>query len=328
MFFKKNLKSESGMSMVEGALAVGLVGLGALAAASLSGNMSSMVQKSEGIVAASQFASSLGSYLYTAGGCTDLKGGGTFSEDPKEIVLSNWKYMGIDKFEGGYNPDGMKKTKTKYFDIEKLEANYESITGAPLVTTVDGQHAKTILKVRALLKVGKKPSEFYFNIPVLIHTTNKTVGYCSDEKTLAETCASLQGTYDPAAPFGEQCKLSEGCKIKGSYAVYKCSHSNPSQCDKTKFGSIANDTNQYTGAQSCPDGLQPTLTHSTAWSSRVKDGKKRTEMVSNTMEWFSCIKCPDTIIVPATSGGGGGGLTPTPGGGAGGFDGGSRLNIR
>ncbi len=291
MFFKKIINGQLGMSITESAIAIGLVGMGALAAASLSGNMSNSIKKSEGIVASSQFASAFGSYLYTANGCDTIKLKPSYSESPESISVDNWKYMGIDKFEGGYNADGSKKTKTKYFDIETLEASYEPLAAdAPKVNAIVGgapvAMAKSILKIRLVVMRGKKPSEYFFNIPVLRNLDTNAVGYCSDEKTIAETCASLQGTYDPALPEGERCKLAEGCKIKGYYQ--NCS---PAGAGCNLFGTET-ENNPYTGGKSCPDGSVATLTHRASWGNREPSGKKSSSMITYTKVWYSCLACP------------------------------------
>ncbi len=291
MFFKKIIRSQLGMSMTESAIAIGLVGMGALAAASLSGNMTNSIKKSEGIVASSQFASAFGSYLYTSSGCDTLRLKSSYSETPESISIENWKYMGIDKFEGGYNADGTKKTKTKYFDIEALEANYEPLPAdAPLVKALEGgtpvDMAKSILKIRLVLKSGNKPSEYYYNIPVLRNVATGAIGYCSDEKSIAETCASLQGVYDPALPEGERCKLAEGCKVKGYYQV--CT---PAGAGCNLFGTET-EVNPYTGGASCPAGSVATLTHRATWGNREPSGKKSSTMIDYTKTWYTCLACP------------------------------------
>ena len=291
MFFHKIIQNARGMSMTESALAVGLVGVGALAAASLSGNMANSVKKSEAIVASSQFASAFGSYLYTNSGCDGIRSRATYSETPEAMTVSNWKYLGIDQFVGGYNADGSKKTPTKYFDIETLEASFEPLTAdAPRLKAIEGgaaaDMAKSVLKIRLVLKVGNKPSEYYFNIPVLRNVTTGAVGYCSDEKTIAETCASLQGEYDPTLPEGERCKLSEGCKIKGYYQT--CYPAGPG-CQL--FGAETQ-TNPYTNGASCPSGSVATLTHRAMWGNREPSGKKGTTTVDYTKTWFTCMACP------------------------------------
>ncbi len=295
MNFKFLFRNQLGMSMTEGAIAIGLVGMGALAAASLSGNLSKFSSRSEGIVARGQFASALGSYLYTAAGCSELKGKPNYSTTASPLEINQWNYMGISKFEGGYNGDGSKKTKTKYFDIHALEAYYEPITGAPQVraqlggTEVD--LSKTVLKIRAGLKIGNKTYDYYYNIPVLVNSSGG-IGFCSDEKTVAETCASIQGAYDPTEPDpAERCKIAEGCRVKGSFARYRCSAS-LAACDNTRFGDVSSTVNKYTAGQSCPVNSVETLTHSTSWTSRSKVSKKDTDTVVNEMWWYTCLECP------------------------------------
>lgn len=289
--------NQLGMSMTEGAVAMGLIGMGALAAASLSGNLANYTQKSEGIVARSQFAAALGSYLYTASGCSELKAAkSSYSTTAQDLILTQWNYMGINRFEGGYNPDGSKKTKTKYFDIAALEAYYEPVAGAPLVkTSLSGSLvdlSKTVLKIKATLKVGNKTYDYFYNIPALVDSASGSLGFCSDEKTVAETCSSIQGAYDPTEPDPtKRCKIAEGCRVKSSFSIYRCSASIEA-CDNTRFGDVSQQVNKYTNTTSCPAGSVQTLTHSTTWTSRSKVSKKQTDTVTNEMWWYSCLECP------------------------------------
>ncbi len=296
MFFTLIKRCQKGMSMVEGALTIGLIGLGALAAASLSGNLSTEAQKSEGIVARSQFAAALGTYLYTGMGCEDLKSArATYSVTPGPIAISRWKYLGIERFEGGTNNEGTKLTGTKYFEIETLEAYIETLVGAPKVKSVMSGGAvlelnKTILKIRAVLKVGKQPAEFIYNIPVLAGDDG-SISYCSDDKTIAETCASMRGVFDPIT---KTCDMEDGCLLRGTYATISCNPYAANQCDTTRFSGDPNlFRNQYTGGQSCPADAVLKLTNTLTWNSQVKVGKKGSADVPNLMNWYACLKCPD-----------------------------------
>lgn len=296
MFFTVIKRCQKGMSMAEGAMTMGLIGLGALAAASLSGNMSSQAQKSEGIVARSQFASALGTYLYTSMGCEDLKTARpTYSDTPGPIAITRWKYLGIDRFEGGVDSEGKKLTATKYFDIEKLEAYIETLSGAPKVKSVMSGGAvldlnKTILKIRAVLKVGNQPAEFVYNIPVLVGNDG-SIGYCSDEKTVAETCASMRGVYDPAA---KKCNMEDGCLLRGTFAVLSCNPYAANQCDDERFSDPSLFVNPYTHTANCPADSVQKLTNTLTWNSQVKVGKKGNADVPNLMNWYACLKCPGT----------------------------------
>ncbi len=285
------------MSVTEAAIGMGLVGMGALAAASLSGNMSDSAKKSEGIVARSQFASALGSYLYTGMGCHDLKlASGAYTETPRPIALTNWKYMGISRFEAGVGADGKSLTQTKYFTIDKLEAYTEELQNAPKVKSklssgVEQELTKTILRVKVNLLVGKNPAEYIYNVPVLIDSATGSLGYCTQDKTITESCATMRGVFDPAT---QKCKMSDGCLIRGSFAILSCPPFPDSQCDNERFSDNPDVfRNPFTMAQTCPLDSVREETSYLAWTSDVKVGKKGSKDVNNNMTWYSCMKCPD-----------------------------------
>ncbi len=281
-------QGQAGMTMAEMGITMALIGLGALGAASLSGNMNTGSKKIQGMVAVNTFASSLNAYLYSSLGCEDLKNVGALSDTPKEIVLTLWNYQGMTRFEGGTHSDGKKKTNTLNFEISSLTGYYETSTPPTQIKDAsDTLLTKSILKVKAILKVGKKPLEYVYNVPVLVSPSN-AVSYCSDEKNLAETCAAAQGKYNAST---KECDLGSACKIKDTWNELRCSSSKSSKppCSPI-FG--PSKVNQYTNGFSCPAGSTQTISQTESWVSQRKCGKKCTENISNTMTWAICLECP------------------------------------
>ncbi len=282
------------MTMTEMAVTMGLIGLGALGAASLGGSLSTGSKKLQGLVAMNSFATSLNTHLYSNMGCLDLKNLGALSSVPKEVAFttsgSNWNYQGLTTFEGGYTGTGDKKTLTRNFDIESLQAYYEDDPSPARIIDSSGVSLiKGILKIKVVLKVGKKPSEYVYNVPVLI-TDGGDISYCSDEKNIAETCAAAQGKYNSAT---KTCDLGTACKIKDTYNQLSCV-----ALDNAGYGVTcspvfgASKTNQYTGAFTCPVNSTATQTQDTTWVSQRDCGKKCTQNIQNRMVWYTCIECP------------------------------------
>ena len=91
------LKNQFGMTMMEMVVAGGIAGAAAMGAASLMGGMSGSSRDAELVIEKTQFASSLGVYLNSTFGCTDLKtavvSGANFTIDDQEIKLDQWKYV-------------------------------------------------------------------------------------------------------------------------------------------------------------------------------------------------------------------------------------------
>ena len=291
--FLRSLKREAGMSMAEMSITMGLIGLGALGAASLSGNMASGSKKIQGIVAVNSFASSLNAYLYSNMGCTDLKAVGSLSATPQEIALTLFEYQGITRFEGGKKADGSKKTLTKNFEIESLTAFYEFDSTPVTIKDATGLDlTKAILKLKARLMVGNKPSEYVYNVPVLVNPAGQ-VGYCSDEKTVAETCATAQGQYNPVT---KECDLGTSCRIRDTWNRLTCRALNEfGKRDFTCSPIFGGDKrNQYTSDFTCPAGTTESDSQTTTWVSKRDCGKKCTQSIENTMVWKICLECPTT----------------------------------
>lgn len=277
------------MSMTEMAITMGLVGLGALGAASLSGNMAAGSKKIQGMVAVSNFASAFNAYLYSKPGCAAIKGLGSLSADEQNLVLNtqpdadnSWNYMGISRFEGGYDGGGKKKTDTMNFDIESLTGTLIKET-TPVTDKGAVVLTKGMLKLKARLMVGKKPSEYVYNVPVLVNPSNAVV-YCSEEKGLVETCAVAQGKYDPDT---KTCELDRACKVRDTWNRLSCTGGSP--CSPI-FGTSK--VNQYTGGFSCPSESTESITQTENWVSQRSCGKKCTQNINNTMVWAVCMQCP------------------------------------
>jgi type II secretory pathway pseudopilin PulG len=291
MFFKNLLNSRAGMSLVEMTLVAALVGLGALGVVSLSGNLQKSSKRSEGVVAKTLFTSSLSTYLYSPLGCDDLKvsngGGAIFSDTPQDIILTKWNYLGVPNIRGGFDGNNNKYTNFSHFDLDSLKASYSPVMpGSGKVTSLlaDGSKMeldKSMLNIQAVLKVGNRSYTHVYNIPVL--TSSGELKFCSDEMTVAETCAAMKGIYNPTT---KECALSEGCLMRDTYITLSC---DTPPCD-TRLGLAKN--NKYTASQSCPADSTAVKTHGTNWTSTISCGKKCTSTINNQMEWFSCMSCP------------------------------------
>ena len=278
--------------MTEMTITMALIGLGALGAASLSGNMATGSKKIQGLVAVNNFASSLNAYLYSSMGCEDLKAVGALTSTPQEIALTLWNYQGITRFEGGYDGAGKPKTTTRNFTIDSLTGFYDmEAVPATIKDTTGHDLKKGVLKLKARLKVGNKPYDYVYNVPVLVDSTNSQVSYCSDEKSVAETCAAAQGLYNPTT---KQCDLGSTCRVKDTWNRLTCNAID--HTDKTGFSCSpifgASKVNRYTSTYTCPLGSVEMESQTTSWVSQRDCGKKCTQSINNTMVWKVCLECP------------------------------------
>ena len=192
------LKGQLGMTITEMVIATAIGGAAAMGAASLLGGIGGSSRDAELVIEKTQFASSLGVYLNSSFGCTELKSavvsGANFTEDDQDIKLDQWKYRGVPVW----------KNDTRFSDkfkddlyLKKLTAKIVNIGTPPTVTMtymndavppveVTEQLKKTLLKIRAVLVMNSREYPHEFNIPVLMTATND-LRFCGDNRTMAET---------------------------------------------------------------------------------------------------------------------------------------------
>lgn len=318
----KTLRSNRGFSMVEVTVAMGLLGLATLAVMNLTDNVTSSSRRAETLLSKSQFASALGTYVYSAQACNELKAAAmpSFDATPKPIEFNDWKVLGLK--EDPNNVRGIYQGKEfKNFKIKSFTGKMDTTSPGLATVVINGtSFIKTFLNVNAVLEVsqnqkveesstsGKRDYQYFYNIPVLA-TAGGKVTYCAEEKGIQETCAAMKGVYNPTTKL---CDLEKTCKIQGSYRVLAC--------DVAGWCSTAEGPSQGNpmagGSLSCPSGTAMQSGYKTWTSQAPCSGKKCTPItVTNTMNWFSCLDCPGMGGGTTSSGGGGG---PTGGGGGGG----------
>lgn len=306
--------TQKGYSLVEMTIAVGLIGIGAVAVISLSENINSNTQKAEAMMAKSQFASAFGQHLKTSFGCTDLSGS-SIATDPgsaNEITIRNWRKL-KDKMGNDVTSLGQ-GTEFKNFTVESIKAHFENLADSPVITINGVAHRRTNVIIRTKLKLsnvvnrgveesgaGKKEYDYLYSIPVLADSSNR-VTRCNEGTTIEETCVAMKGNYDPAT---KTCELEKTCKLKGTYQILSCSPSG--SCSTLEGTSRAND---QSGGFNCPAGSVSNHTGTKTWTHTVSCGKKCTREITNNMRWYSCLECPPsttTTSPPRTTTGGSGG---------------------
>jgi hypothetical protein len=280
------------MSLAEGAIVMGMAGMAALGAASLSGNLNDATKRAEGLVARSQFTASLSNYLSNAVSCDDLKDAkpSGYSATPESITFTKWKFNDFSEITGG--TVGKKKiTPFKSFTLEELTGYIIKDSASPKIPTVSPAGVKEDLSKGTLtiqldIGISDRSYKHIYNIPVLA-TDSGVIRYCGDDRSVAESCATMKGVFNPNGdPDNGYCDLADGCRLSGSYSRLTCSGG---PCSTAMGTSLPNPfTNDYT----CPTGSTEVTTQSTNWSNKVDCGKKCTANVTNNMVWVSCMSCP------------------------------------
>lgn len=315
MKLQKIFRSNSGFSMVEISVAMGLLGLASLAVMNLSDQVNTSTKRAESMLSKSQFASSLGGYLYSAAACGEMKGMSAFSATHSPIVLNEWKIAGFNDGEMMKNIGSGKEFRN--FKLKTLTGAMDT-TGMPTVDIDGVTHSRTFLNIRAEVEVrvnhkvaatdpaARRSYEYFFNVPVL--AAGGVVKYCNEEKTIQETCIAMKGKFENG-----KCELEKTCNVQGTYATLSCNPSAGQVCS-TSGGSPQ--ANPVTGSASCPAGIGAIQTGTKTWSHLGTCSGKKCDRptVYDTLSYFACLDCPGM-----TSGGGGGTAT---GGGGGSYGGG------
>lgn len=301
--FNQFLKSQSGMSLVEIAIGLGLAGGAALGVASLMGQVGKSGGDSNFVVERTQFASSLGVYLFSPTGCQTLKtslvSASDFSETEENLVIRGWNFGGIKEF-----PSTDENQKLKYLDIVKLTAQLEPMPPGSIskvTIPVDGggekELGKRILVIRAgLQKYSKSRNDpnqqntnpvypYEYRLPVLVDNDGK-LEKCGDTQSLAEVCRGVGGNFNSSE---QRCLLPETCSVHGSYIQFSCSYHT---CNVPHPGGILPSPNPITNAYSCPQGSVATITGGDQWQTRVQCGRKCEQTVNYSLGFFTCLKCP------------------------------------
>ncbi len=327
MKLQKLFRSNSGFSMVEISVAMGLLGLASLAVMNLSDQVSSSTKKAEIMLSRSQFASSLGSYMYSGQACTEIKGMPAFTQTPSPIVIKEWKIAGFNS--GDLLKDIGTGKEFNNFVLKSLTAALPNPAGMPVVKIGTTNYTKTFLNVRAEIEVktntklhkddpnGKRQYEYFYNIPVLADPTGK-VSFCNEEKSIQETCVAMKGQF-----FNGKCELEKTCSIQGTYARLACSPTAGQTCSTTGGDNTPNPISGEIGTN-CPVGASPIVTGTKTWSHiGTCSGKKCTPpTVTNILTYYACLDCPSGgggttggTATGGTTGGSGGGSSGGSGGG-------------
>lgn len=299
---RRFLKSQAGMTIAEMVVAGGIAGMAAMGAASLLGGMGGSNRDAELIIEKTQFASSLGVYLNSNFGCTELKSatisGANFSTTEQDIKLDKWKYRGVPLWK---NATPFSEKFEKVLLLKTITGKLETV-GTPATVTmsyldssgveVTEQLTKSILKVRAVIEMNSRDYPHEFNIPVLLSPAND-IRFCGDSRTMAETCGSLGGKFNTAT--GE-CKLKETCQVQGTFIELTCAPEvAPSTgglspyCDKSRGDDVVN---PVTTRLECPAPSKPIATGGENWTISKNCGKKCTVDVNNSLGYYTCMYCP------------------------------------
>jgi len=312
----KIFRSNAGFSMVEISVAMGLLGLASLAVMNLTDQVATSTKRAETLLSKSQFASSLGGYMYSASACDELKEMSGFSQTPKDIVLNDWKVAGYN--EGEIMKEIKSGKKFRNFTLKSLTGVLPDPAGLPIVTINSVNYTKSFLNIRAEVELkmnaklqaddpaGKKSYEYFFNVPVLIDPVG-IVSFCNEEKTVLETCLAMKGKFNDG-----KCDLEKTCNVQGTYAILNCTPSGQS-CSTAGGDNTSNPISSGIYGLGCPPGVSGIVTGTKTWSHiGTCSGKKCSPpTVTDTLTYYACLQCP------GLSGGGGGG-GPTGGGGGGG----------
>jgi type II secretory pathway pseudopilin PulG len=287
------VKNQLGMTLIEVTMVLGLLGIAGLGVASLMGNVFKTSKTAEIVTAKNQFASALGTYLYSSTGCRTLENI-TFADTAHhEMAVTGWQYQSHNIIQ--------KDTDMSLFVIKSLTAQMNDTAALPIIkitnpatgTTKDLK--KTHVNITLLMMVKEKISNLekshqrhVFKIPVMVDpSNNNNIELCGNNFSASDTCSALKGKLNPATKL---CELNETCMTHGSYVTLTCNPQfNGIPCDTTKGAPLVN---PVTGTLGCPIGTVASATGAETWNVQRSCGKKCTADINHTLGYFTCLKCP------------------------------------
>lgn len=275
---RKTILNNSGFSLVEIMVAAGLIGIVALGAMNLAGQLNQVQHRSEDFLERNDLISTFTRYIYSTKGCDDLIDQ-TVSSTPSPINFPSWTFGGVSGLSGGstfYN---------NQLTITELNATQDVSAALPRVKVGANTYVKTSLDIELVITQNGRARSHFYNLPVL-STNAGQIKLCNENKSAAEVCSAMLGTWNPTT---NTCDVADSCLLKGTYKTLECSPVPGSGCS---LDHGPDENNPYTGATSCPTGSTATQTGIVNWNHTVSCGKKCSQTIANTARWFSCLDCP------------------------------------
>lgn len=285
------VRGHLGFSLMEITVALGLLAVLAVAAAtlmrSIGGQQGAIVARDE----ASEFVGALSLWMSTEKGCQaalagkPLTPGGDFGL----IQINGFKGYGISpELNDGSTALGAGYKISRTLIIKQIRLKDKGVP--PVSLKVDGtQYRRVVAQVELELEMKTDTGELgmrkrYIEVPVLLHATNDVIERCTGEATLADICSAIGATPDPATGA---CRPAVNCTMQGTYMDLSCS---PSEygCFNASGRPLAN---PITHAQSCPAGSVASQTGLFNYSHQVECGKKCVLTVADTLTFYVCMRC-------------------------------------
>lgn len=286
-------KSELGFSIIEIVVAMGIMavvsGLFATSVVQLQKSQVHFEDRNDSLVFTSGLSTSLLSDQQT---CTNLLTGIALTNNPTEITINN--YSGL-----GSQTNVLRQGTTLVGTDSDPRVRVQSLTiqakpGVP-DTRVLSAGVEYIRKVAVLSMIvqrrdgGNKTNggqtQYITSPPRLIevpvYLQGNTIQTCQISMTRTDVCNTMGAGIDPSNT--SQCLPQEQCFVKGSFFV--------SNCSPPYAGCNPGSVNPITGAQSCPPKSTQTTTGMYTQTYEVSCGKKCSQTIVNTLEFFMCMQC-------------------------------------
>lgn len=287
----KNI-SELGFSIIEIVVAMGIMavvsGLFATSVVQLQKSQVHFEDRNDSLVFSTGLSTALLSDQQT---CTNLLGGINLSSTPTEITINNFSGLGsqTNVLKQGTTLVGTDtdprvrvqsltiQSKAGVPDSKVLSAGEEYIRRVAIISMVT-QRRDAGNKKDGQTKYITSPPRL-MEVPVYLQ--GSTIRSCQISMTRTDVCDTMGAGIDPANTA--QCLPQEQCFVKGSFFT--------SVCSPAYAGCLPGSANPITGAQSCPPNSTQTTTGMYSQVYVVSCGKKCTQEIVNTLEFFMCMQC-------------------------------------
>ncbi|MCB0377398.1 MAG: type II secretion system protein [Bdellovibrionales bacterium] len=301
-----NVKSTRGMSLVEIIVAVGIFGIVSVVLSTAFVEMMKSQKNVENRDRANDFATSFGRMLYNDGTCSSLfcnpNGAGACQNtfilpakgSPEELELkTNMPGINAPELKAGVEVDrgiairsltiedsGMAPQPVLVGTATYNKVNVRVTLVLDLLNMQNGAGAGTQAGAPNDGVVGTVAPRFY-DLPMYIDPGTRQIIGCKVEMTTQDSCALLGAEVDPVTGL---CKPQQQCMMFGHYITSVCDTPRTTSCPPPVPNAISRKL-------ACPVGSIASQTGKFVNSWTESCGKKCSFRVTNTQEYFICLRC-------------------------------------
>lgn len=283
-----------GFSLVEVLMALGVLSLVSLG---IGVAVSSLMNQQKNVITSDigdNFSAAFFQHLLVPSNCTNAVNSKGLPNTPGGAAFTVSSYKGFQDLAQNIVQANAQVDRGLF--VQSLTIRQKPGTTGQVVQIGDVQRTRQIAQI--ILKLERRfpnePTRPYqdriLEIPVLLNGSSMEA--CQLEADAEDLCLAMGGTYDNG-----QCIPPAQCSMKGTFIKTTCSDSSYG-CANEYTGSDRN--NEFTGAESCPEGSCPTQSGKFNITRSVKTGKKSSKDITVYENFYICMSCAN-MTCPGSS---------------------------